>query len=372
MRILQVVHGLPRGGIENELVNLLNGLPRDEFHQAVVCLDVRGEMADRIDPPVELFEINRKRNDFSAPFRLAKVIREWQPDVIHCRNWNAWMDTVAAHWLAGGKAELVWSFHGFVDAVERAPLRRRLASKLLLPLTGHIFTPCRDAGLRYAQRNGLSTRRFEVVYSGIDCNHYHPLSDPQQRAEQRRELGLDPEAFLMLTTGSLTPIKRHGLLIEVVKAFKKLTNTRFQCLVLGEGGLREELEAKREQAGLEEELLMPGGTDRVADYLAVADVFVLPSRLECLSNAIIEAMATSLPVVCFEVGGNKELVRDDENGYLCANDDVSCFANQLETLVVDPPLRKRLGERGREIALEAFSMAAMMRRYEDYYRRIAE
>ena len=115
IKILHVIHGLPRGGLENGVVNLLNGLPENRYEQFVCCLDQKGQMADRIIRPVDIYLMNRKRYDFSVPFRLAKIIKQIRPNIIHCRNWNTWLDTAMANLLAGRQAKLVWSFHGFAD-----------------------------------------------------------------------------------------------------------------------------------------------------------------------------------------------------------------------------------------------------------------
>jgi hypothetical protein len=128
IRILQVVHGLPRGGLENGVVNLLYHLPADEFEHGVVCLDARGEMADRLAPEVPLWTLGRGRHDRRTPGRLACILRDWQPHIVHCHNWNTWPDTVAAHAMAGRTGRLIWSFHGFVDS-GGMPWRRRIASR---------------------------------------------------------------------------------------------------------------------------------------------------------------------------------------------------------------------------------------------------
>ena len=115
VKVLHVIHGLRRGGLENGVVNLLNGLPTGKVEQAVCCLDERGEMAGRLARDVTITVLNRGRHDLRVPLRLARLLRDWRPDVVHCRNCNAWLDTVAAHRLAGRQGTLVWSFHGFAD-----------------------------------------------------------------------------------------------------------------------------------------------------------------------------------------------------------------------------------------------------------------
>jgi glycosyltransferase involved in cell wall biosynthesis len=171
IRILQVVHGLPRGGLENGVVNLLNHLPADEFEHGVVCLDARGEMADRLAPEVPLWTLGRERHDRRTPGRLACILRDWQPHIVHCHNWNTWPDTVAAHAMAGRTGRLIWSFHGFVDG-GGMPWRRRITSHLLARHTHQLLAVCRDAAGRYAGQTAIPAARFGVLYNGVDTPPY--------------------------------------------------------------------------------------------------------------------------------------------------------------------------------------------------------
>lgn len=369
LRILHVVHGLPHGGLENGVVNLANRLPPVEFTQAICCLDNRGSMADRVSGEVPIFVMNRRRHDLALPFRLAALIERWQPDLVHCRNWNAWPDTVAAHALARGRRRrLVWSFHGFADG-DRFPRRRSLASRLLAWGTDRLFAVCRHSAGIFAARTGIPLRRFEVLYNGVDTRRFAPPADP---AAAKAALGLPAGEALILTVGSLTPVKDHHSLVEAIARLPLPDNFPVRFLFLGEGALRPALEARIEALGLEHRISMPGSSDRVADYLAAADAFVLPSRLEGMSNAILEAMASGLPVVARAVGGNPELVIDGETGILCPPDDIPAMAAAIAGLAADGDLRRRLGSAARRRAEEAFSSAAMVSAYSGFYRRTVE
>ncbi len=368
IKILHVIHGLQRGGLENGVVNLLNHLPADQFEQAVCCLDQRGEMADRIQREVPIVVLDRGRHDLRVPLRLARLLRELRPDIIHCRNWNAWPDTVAAHWLSGRRATLVWSFHGFTDR-DWLPLRRRLASRVLARATNHLFAVCHDAARRYASASGLAERRFDVLYNGVDMSRFAPS---QNREELRSQLGFKPDEMLVLTVANLIPVKDHSSLVQAIAALPAMVdNPRVRVLFLGEGGLRPHLEQQIAELGLTRQVSLLGKSDQVADYLAAADVFVLPSRLEGMSNAILEAMASGLPVIARRVGGNPELVVDGNTGLLCEPDDVADLSAAISRLITDGELRLQMGQAARQRAHDVFSIKAMMMAYGHFYRRIA-
>lgn len=366
MRVLHVVHGLPRGGLENGVINLLNGLP-DDIEQAVACLDSRGEMADRITRAIPIHVLDRKRHDWRLPFRLARLIRDYRPDVVHCRNWNTWLDTVVAHRLAGGQGCLVWSFHGFAGGADW-PQRRATISHWLARLTDDLFAVCADSAQRYATFADIDVARFAVLYNGVNVERFQPGAD---KAALRAELNLPIQRPIVLTVASLTPVKDHAGLLHAMRAVLDQTDRDPLFLWLGEGGLRAELEALAAELGVLAHLAMPGNSDRVPDYLAAVDALVLPSRLEGMSNAILEAMASGLPVVANRVGGNPELVIDGETGLLCRQGDPADMARAIGELLDHPEKRVQLGAAGRVRALQEFSLPAMMTRYAAYYRGLA-
>ncbi len=368
MRVLHVVHGLPRGGLERGVVNLTNHLPTEEFVQAVCCLDQRGELADQASTNTDIFELHRGRHDVKLPFRLAQLICQWRPEIVHCRNWNAWLDTVLAVWLArlGGapRLRLVWSFHGFAEGQELPP-RRRLISRLLNPVTDQLLAVCHDSATRYAAQAGFPSQRFKVVYNGVDCRRFMPTD----RQEARRRLGVAEDGLIALTVASLTPIKNHLGLLEAVALLLRDRQPKLRFLFLGEGPMRGQIEAAIGSLNLTGYVILPGASDQVLDYLQAADLFILPSSLEGMSNAILEAMAVGLPVIANRVGGNCEIVVDGETGLLCSADDLGGWAESIARLADNGVLRERMGAAGRSRALEVFSIQQMMANYADFYRR---
>ncbi|WP_058554034.1 glycosyltransferase [Thiohalocapsa sp. ML1] len=363
VRVLHVVHGLPRGGLENGVVNLLNGLPPAQFRQSVACLDSRGEMADRVRPEVPVHVLNRGRHDLALPLRLARLIRATRPQVVHCRNWNTWADTVLAQRLSGRRSTLVWSFHGFADG-HWFPWRRRVASRGLALATDRLFAVCRDAAERFAGLAGIPQSRFEVLYNGVDCRRFAPSG---QRAALRRTLGFADDELVILTVASLTPVKGHAALLEAAARVLTGTRLRLRFLWLGEGGERGRLEARVRELGIGAWVDMPGGSDRVPQYLAAADLFALPSELEGMSNAILEAMASGLPVVAHAVGGNPELVDHGRSGLLVPAGDSAVLARAIERLVHNHAERRAMGADARLRAEQIFSLEAMLKRYADFY-----
>lgn len=365
MKLLHVIHGLARGGLENGVVNLLNYLPKD-IEQSLACLDGLGSMADRVQRNIPIHVLNRQRHDIRTPFRLARIIRGWQPDIVHCRNWNTWPDAVIAHRLAGKRGKLVWSFHGFAEETAWT-LKRGIISRMLAQFSDHLFAVCRDSAKRYAKFAGINENRFGVIHNGVDCERFHPVED---KRKLRRKLELNEDERIIVTVASLTEVKDHRSLLTAAAKVLNTCELPIRFLWLGEGPLRPELETFARQLGIKNRIDMIGNSDQVPEYLACADISVLPSRLEGMSNAILEAMASGLPVVAKDVGGNPELVIEGETGFLPQDNNVTAFAAAIERLVIDLQLRVRMGKMARKHATKNFSIDSMVRNYADCYRNL--
>jgi glycosyltransferase involved in cell wall biosynthesis len=232
--------------------------------------------------------------------------------------------------------------------------------------TDRLIAVCRDAAARFATLAGIPLERFEVLYNGVDCRRFAPS---EQRPGLRKALGFGDDELVILTVANLTPVKGHARLLEAAARVLAGTRRRIRFLWLGEGPERTPLEARIRALGLGALVELPGGTDRVPQYLAASDLFVLPSELEGMSNAILEAMASGLPVVAYGVGGNLELVDHGHTGLLCPAGDEEALAAALGRLVRNDAERSAMGAAARSRAEQIFSLEAMLVRYADLYRR---
>jgi glycosyltransferase involved in cell wall biosynthesis len=200
------------------------------------------------------------------------------------------------------------------------------------------------------------------IYNGIDTDLYRP---PHEPGRIRRQLGISNGAFVVTICGRLDPIKDHLTLFRAFDLFAG-DGADVRLLVVGDGPERERLE--REATG---ETLFLGHREDVPDILADTDVFVLCSLNEGISNTILEAMATGLPVVATRVGGNPELVEDGVTGTLVPPGDHEAIAASLLEYRRRPGARARHGAAGRQRATLRFSVGAMVAAYEALYRRVA-
>jgi glycosyltransferase involved in cell wall biosynthesis len=211
-------------------------------------------------------------------------------------------------------------------------------------------------------------QKHRLLPNGVDTDRFRP--DPAARAEVRKQYGIQTEDPLVLMVSRLHPIKNPALFVETARIVRRKL-PRAQFLLAGGGPLHGEL-----QASLEKEpdsgIHLLGECREVPRLLAAADLAMLTSHSEGLSNSILEAFSASLPLVATRVGGNPELVTHGENGYLIPSDLPEDLASRLLALLPDRELMASLGRKGRQRVEGEFSVKAMVKRAEHYYLTLAE
>ncbi len=365
IRILHVVPDLEVGGLQSGLVHLVNGLPRDGFHHEVCCLHEAGRFRDRLPPVVRVHELRAGWHDPRAAIRLARVIRRLRPEIVHARNWSTWPDSVVATALARG-GRLIFSLHGWDTDAPVRPLRA-WACRRLSRHTDHLCSVSRHAARLFAAETGLDPRRFEILPNGVDIARFAPRDD---RAAVRGELGIEPDALVIGTVGRLAAIKDYSLLMWATAVLIRGTGARCRLLVVGDGDERSFLEALARRLGIADRVDFVGWREDVDRLLGAMDLFAMTSRREGMNNAILEAMATGLPVVATAVGGTPEMIEDGRHGRLVPPGDPSALVRALKALLDDASLRRQMGEMARLRVAWRFSLDSTLARYAWMYRRL--
>lgn len=214
---------------------------------------------------------------------------------------------------------------------------------------------------------GRPRRPMEVVYNGVDVDRFRPVEDP---TSPRRALGLPESGIGLCFVGRL--VRDKGI-FELLDAFETLCvrHPDLWLAFVGPGPLAPEMERRIQDRDLGGRVVLAGArpADEVADYLAAADMLVLPSYAEGLPNVVLEAMACGRPVVATDVGGTSEALVDGITGLLVPPRDADALGQALERLVSDRAMRARMGQAGRRRACEAFGWGRSAELLLDVYRR---
>ena len=341
------------------LVHLATGLGPDYRSEAALIRDRwLGATLRRRGVPVTMLRYTSHR--FAVTLRdLVKLIRSRRVAVLHTH--ESFMNTLGlmASWLTG--VPLVATVHGRNYYADRA--RRRVMCRLVGTFASRLVTVSEANKHFLTERVGIPARRIQVIPNGV------PLDDKASAPKLsalRESLRIDQHHRVVGTVGSLYPVKGHKYLIDAVPSvLGRFPQTVF--VIVGQGGLREELEAHAARLGITAHLRFLGHREDVRDLLWIYDIFVLPSLSEGMPLALLEAMAAGLPAVAANVGGVIEVLEDRKTGLLVPPGDSRALADTIMTLLGNPPLVKGLGEAAHQTAATRFSLTGMIRAYEGVY-----
>lgn len=367
MRILHVISYMGRGGAEMGILKLIAGLG-PKFEQRICT--TRGFDSDFLRsrvPEEKIFVAGTSELTLQFPlFRLVQIMRRYHPHIVHTRNWGA-IEAVAAAKLASVPV-VIHSEHGYeVDMFAGLPLRRRLFRRAAYAMADAVFVLTRELRDFHARQAWIHPDRMGVIYNGVDTQRFAPCAET--RIAMRKELGMSRESFVIGSIGRLIAIKDHQTLLEAAaKLAEKGIDVR--VLLVGSGPEREKLQG-RATGALAGRVCFAGDSDRIPELLNAMDVFALPSLGEGMSNTLLEAMASGLPVLATKVGGNPEIIEKDDHGWLFSPGDVEWLAGRLEVLAHDQGLIHQLGTAARQRTIESFSLSRMLENYRSLYLELA-
>jgi len=371
--IAHVVYRFDVGGLENGLVNLLNGLPAERFRHAVVAMTEVTDFRHRVSRNDVQFISLRKGPGHGVRLwpALYRVFRELRPDIVHTRN-LAPLEACVPAWAAGVPAR-VHGEHGFdVGDLDGSSRAYRITRRLYRPFVSHFIALSRPIEDYLRNAVGVRPAAISQIYNGVDVQRF------AARAGQRLPIDDSPFNSPMLwvcgSVGRLAEVKDQAALIRALARLHRSSNVareRMRLAIVGDGPLRQELRQLAAQEGVADSVWMPGARSDIGHVMAGLDVFALPSLSEGISNTLLEAMSSSRAVVATAVGGNVELVDDGVNGTLTTPSDPGSLDAALLGYFMDPARAHLHGLAARAAVEARFSLDRMVADYAAVYERMA-
>ncbi|MYM97522.1 TIGR03088 family PEP-CTERM/XrtA system glycosyltransferase [Duganella vulcania] len=371
--IVHLIHRLDVGGLENGLINLINHLPPDRYRHAIVCLRDYSDYHLRIRRPgVEIISLNKREGkDWAHYLRLFQTLKRLHPLMIHTRNLSGIEGQLLAA-VAGVRLRVHGEHGRDMHDLHGLSRKYRLLRKLLRPLIGHFIAVSKDLETWLIGTIGARPQRVTHICNGVDSLQFHPRLGPPAAVGPAGFLCED--AFVIGSVGRMAEVKDHLTLVHafiLLIAEHALPRDRLRLLIAGDGPSRQACLDLLRQAGMDELAWLPGNRDDIPQLMRAMDVFVQPSLAEGMSNTILEAMATGLPVVATAVGGNPDLVRGGWTGTLVPPSSPAMLADALNDYYRLPALAVSHGQRGRRRVLAEYSLNAMADAYLAVYDALA-
>lgn len=356
LRVAIYIGQLGRGGAEGQVVLLARGL-LDRGHDVRIATGegpadvIPTELSDYVTHLPDRPRLSRWRS-------LRSFLREFTPDVLHSH------------------LSVANLFGTFAGAAERVPCR--IMSLLSTdPLKSLSIKTAEKLAAKFAHRvmvnsdgvREVALRRLRVpegkvvlIYNGVDTDRFGPDMRRKFGPTMRRELDIPEGALVIGKVANFHPIKDHATLLAAVAEVHKggAGVEKPYLLLVGSGPEEGAIRDKADELGLLPYVRFAGSVAYVERYCAAMDVFALTSRAEGFSNAVLEAMASGLPCVVTDVGGNAEAVDEGVNGYVVPPGDADAVHGKLSILLKDEGLRADMGAAGRRIAVERFGVDRMV------------
>jgi glycosyltransferase involved in cell wall biosynthesis len=358
------VHSLNLGGAERLASQLATTLS-DEFDIAVACLDEAGLWAGEVRAAgVPVYELYRQRGiDLVVPARLAGIARARGVGLMHAHQYSPFFYAALARVLSP-TTRLLFHEHGRHYPEVSSPKRIAVNRYALGHLASRVVAVSADVRERLITFEGMPRGLIEVVYNGTKAPP--PASAPERQAI-REKLGLAPGDVVAGTVGRLDPVKNVPLAVRALAALGP-EHPELKLLVVGDGPARREIEAEAAARAVTSSVVMTGFRDDAPELVRAMDMFLLPSKTEGTSLALIGAMAAGIPAIATAVGGNPEVVEDGVTGLLVAPESEPGLIAAMRALIEAPERARSMGDAGRDAYLARFTFDGMVDRFRAIYR----
>lgn len=373
-RLTIVIETLDRGGAEWHLLQVLPRLREHNFKIEIFCLHHRGELAAEMerrgivvhgsDVPQSSLLLRVGYLLIRSVALFAHLVRN-KPDIVHFFLPAAYILGAPASVIARCRIRLMsrrsqnnYQDHLFWSGTIERQWHHRMSA---------VLGNSRSV-IEQLSQEGVPDSKLHLVYNGVDLSAFG-RQIPRQVARDR--LGLSSEALVFVIVANLIPYKGHADLLQAFAQIKDRLPGNWVLLCAGrDDGIGSVLQDMVEDLGLTQRVHWLGSVKDVPSLLAAADVGLLTSHEEGFSNAIIEYMATGLPAIVTDVGGNPEAVLHEQSGLVVPARAPGTLADAILRLTFDPPLRQRFGAAAQSLVRERFSLEACVEQYVHLYRRI--
>ncbi len=364
--IAHVLFRFDYGGLENGVVNVINGLPEEAFRHAVIALTEATSFRERLRRGDVSVHALRKRtgNDPVALVRLFRLLCTLKPAVVHTRNLPTLEGAVVAR--LAGVPSCIHGEHGWdVYDPEGKSRKYRALRRVLSPAINRFVAVSTELERWLADAVGIPPSKVVRICNGVDTERFAPARDGRTALPEAR---FDPGTVVIGSVTRFSAIKDPLNLVNAfIAARRDPTGAALRLVMLGDGELRRDAQRLLLEAGLGTDAWLPGSRDDIPQLLRALDVFVLGSAREGISNTVLEAMASGLPVIASATGGNLELIEEGVSGCLVPPRDPAALARALLAYCAEPGVRAAQGAAARTRAVGSYSMRRMLESYQALY-----
>lgn len=367
--IVHIVYSFATGGLENGVVNIINNLPEDDYRHTIVCITGHDK-----DFYARITVNNTNIVDLKKPagngiawlFKCWKLLRQLKPDICHSRNLNS-LEAQLPAFLAGVPYR-IHGEHGWdVNDLGGINKKYQLLRRFFKPFIHQYVALSQEAVVYLTNKINVNAVNIHHICNGVDINKFKPNKNRSLLPEGFA----DNDSLIFGTVGRLAQVKNQTLLVSAFISLwqqQSQFQDKLRLVIIGDGILLPQLKKIVAAAGLEHVIWFAGRRDDVALLMQQLDVFVLPSLAEGISNTLLEAMASGLPYIATNVGGNADLILPQHaHSHIVSVDEESQLVKAMSQYINTPERLVNDSDLVRNHCQKNFSLAVMVNNYHHLY-----
>lgn len=365
INVLYLLNHAGKAGTERYVQSLVEKLNGKRI-KAFFVYNEEGLLVERLkELGVETFRIEmRSRYDLRAAKELAALCRKLHINLIHTHflreNYIAMLSR-----LFGSNARVAYTNH----FIMRNNLVTRISNRLLNPLESGVIAVC-NRGREMMISNGVAAVKIRVLFNAVDPE----LWGEREPSTLRGEFGIADDEFIILCASRFAHDKGHRYLVATMAKLKEMGGRKFRCVLAGDGPLLGEIRQMTSEMGLEQDILFIGFRKDIKNLFNGSDLYFNSSEHEASSFLILEALASGLPVVATDMGGNNDIINDrNDCGVLVNYNDAEGTAREIKRIMDDGAMQDRLAQNAQKAVQENFNLVKMANQtynlYEEFLRK---
>jgi len=368
IRVLVFANSFRIGGSERQAVEFIKRVDPARFEIVVACFQKDGPLLEEL--PLTITQLHEfPLHSFFHPstagqaFRFIRLLKRAHIQVVQCFDFYSNLFAIPLARLAGVPVVLGSRRD---EASMRTPAQRRAELWSYYWATGVIANA--DAiKEQLVRRDKVSADKVWMIHNGLDLDRFDRHGGPPSEGTVSRRQGLT-----VAVVANLRPEKGHLVFLDCARRLIT-SNPEARFLIVGDGVMRERIETRVSELGLTKQVQLTGAVKDIPALLRSVDIAVLPSlKNEGFPNAVMEAMAASVPVVATDTGGASELVIDGLTGYMVQPGDAAALGDRIGWLCNDAEVRRKMGEAGRQRIVDHFTSNQMARKFEALYSELVD
>jgi len=365
IKILHIQETIGSGGVERRRLSLAKHLDKNIFDQKFVCTFAKGNIPDEIRMEgFEVIPIGELKSPFqwSQHKKIQKIIDEYKPDIIHGAVFEGVTMAAINGWL---KKVPVIIIEETSDPQNRS-WKGNLLMKIFSALSDKVIGVSEDVTENYLKGQlKISDKKAITINNGVALPRE---VRSEEIAEAKKSWGINDNDFVIGSTGRMLQ-DSHKRFSDLIKAFAKFSHEKknVKLLLVGDGPEKSSYEKLITELGISDKVILAGYQYDITLFYKMMDVFSLVSAREAFGLVLAEAMLNQLPIIATKVGGMKYIVDNNETGFLVNPFLTDEIAEKFETLYQNPEMKKQMGEKGFEKAMNNYTEHIYVQRISNLY-----